>query len=113
MGDNKKLSCPVTRAFKCKETGIHYAVGSNYSTSDDERITALQKSGFLLLGASEEVSKDPDVEYPRHVGGGTFELSNGEKVKGKEVAVDAQKLLDGQGDANAAGGQTGTPDKPE
>lgn len=30
---------------------------------------------------------------PKHVGGGTYELSNGEKVKGKEEAIKAEEAL--------------------
>lgn len=32
-------------------------------------------------------------EYPKHIGGGYFELSNGKKVQGKEKAVEAEKEL--------------------
>ena len=31
--------------------------------------------------------------YPKHTGGGYYELSNGEKVKGKEAAEEAEKAL--------------------
>lgn len=33
------------------------------------------------------------MEYPIHKGGGWYELSNGEKVHGKEEALKAQKAL--------------------
>ncbi|WP_337970292.1 hypothetical protein [Virgibacillus salexigens] len=32
-------------------------------------------------------------EFPKHVGGGNYELSNGEKVKGKEKALAAEEEL--------------------
>lgn len=36
----------------------------------------------------EPVSVDEEVEqYPKHVGGGWYELSNGERVQGKEEAL--------------------------
>ncbi|OEH52964.1 hypothetical protein AQ616_18850 [Oceanobacillus sp. E9] len=38
----------------------------------------------------EEVKED---NFPKHTGGGYYELSNGEKVKGKQKAVDAEKEL--------------------
>ena len=45
----------------------------------------------------EEKGKQPDgeqdTEFPKHVGGGTYELSNGEKVKGKEEAQEAEDAL--------------------
>ena len=36
----------------------------------------------------EPVSVDEEVEqFPKHVGGGWYELSNGERVQGKEEAL--------------------------
>lgn len=47
--------------------------------------------------ATGEVSKETTEvvsdKFPKHVGGGTFELSNGEKVKGKEEAIQAEEAL--------------------
>ena len=42
-----------------------------------------------------QAPKEPEVreEYPRAIGGGYYELSNGEKVQGKKKAQDAQKEL--------------------
>lgn len=40
----------------------------------------------------EEIEDIP--EFPKHTGGGYYELSNGEKVKGKEAAMEAQLLID-------------------
>lgn len=31
--------------------------------------------------------------YPKHTGGGYYELSNGEKIKGKDAAIEAEKAL--------------------
>ena len=39
---------------------------------------------------------DQDIVYPIHVGGGHYELSNGEKVKGKEAAIEAEAALQEQ-----------------
>lgn len=36
----------------------------------------------------------PDNAYPIHKGAGYYELSNGEKVRGKAKAIKAQKELD-------------------
>jgi len=33
------------------------------------------------------------VEYPKHTGGGWYELSNGDKKRGKEEAIKAEKAL--------------------
>lgn len=38
-------------------------------------------------------NNDEGKTFPHHVGGGTYELSNGEKVKGKEEAQEAEAAL--------------------
>lgn len=45
---------------------------------------------------AEEESADEEVEeeeYPVHLGGGHYELSNGEKVRGKDEAIAAEEEL--------------------
>lgn len=39
------------------------------------------------------------AEFPKHVGGGWYELSNGETVRGKDEAVEVQESLDNDTDA--------------
>jgi len=34
-----------------------------------------------------------DSEFPKHTGGGYYELSNGEKIQGKDAAIEAEKAL--------------------
>lgn len=36
------------------------------------------------------------VDYPKHTGGGYYELSDGSKVQGKAKAFEAQEKLDGE-----------------
>ena len=44
--------------------------------------------------ADEEAeSQEDDAEFPKHVGGGNYELSDGSKVKGKDKAVEAEAQL--------------------
>jgi hypothetical protein len=43
----------------------------------------------------------------KHVGGGYYELPNGEKVKGKEAAIEALKVLEG-GNGNGTQTDNGT-----
>ncbi|MBO8169967.1 MAG: hypothetical protein H0Z35_12405 [Thermoanaerobacteraceae bacterium] len=43
----------------------------------------------------EKISEEQE-QYPKHTGGGWYELSNGEKVKGKEEAIKAQAALNEQ-----------------
>ncbi|WP_397376367.1 hypothetical protein [Paenibacillus vietnamensis] len=65
-----------------------YKRGSEYECSDSKHIHKLAASG--LIETPVIVIND---EFPKHVGGGTFELSNGEKVRGKEAAEEAEKEL--------------------
>lgn len=47
-------------------------------------------------GVSEVSSSTSSVsneEYPKHVGGGYYELSNGDKVQGKDKALESEKSL--------------------
>lgn len=41
----------------------------------------------------EKVEEGEDEVFPKHTGGGYYELSNGEKVKGKEAAEKAENEL--------------------
>lgn len=41
----------------------------------------------------DEAEAELVVEYPVHVGGGTWELSSGERVKGKDAAIEAEAEL--------------------
>lgn len=43
---------------------------------------------------TEKVEKTAD--FPKHVGGGYYELSNGEKIRGKDAAIKAEKALSGE-----------------
>jgi hypothetical protein len=84
----------VLKAFRDKDSKKHFSVGSLYSAGE-ERIEFLQEKGFV----GEEVSGNANKhEYPKHVGGGHYELSNGEKVKGKDEAAAAEKELSKEGE---------------
>lgn len=41
-------------------------------------------------------------EWPKHIGGGVYELSNGDRVKGKEAAIKAQDEINAQVDIDDA-----------
>ena len=55
----------------------------------EERIQELStkdnKRNQVLIAAVEK--------YPKHTGGGYYELSNGEKVQGKDAAIEAEEAL--------------------
>ncbi|MDB0581234.1 hypothetical protein [Salinicoccus roseus] len=66
--------------------------------ASDERVAELQEKGFIGgEGASDEAPEGqndgPGTDYPKHTGGGYYELSNGEKVQGKEEAEKAEQEL--------------------
>ncbi|MBD0381290.1 hypothetical protein [Paenibacillus sedimenti] len=116
---SKQLAHAVIRAFQDKYTLRHYAVGSAYQNDDDDRIAELQSLGFLACSEETEPTQDEDTDDPapgldkdsqdppagspgdttdedrlKHVGGGYFLLPNGEKVRGKDEALEALKALD-------------------
>jgi hypothetical protein len=76
----------VIKPFIDKDTQIGYSEGDVYESEDPERIAFLQEEGFLKV-------KQEDSEGPQHVGGGYYQLPNGEKIKGKEAALEALKEL--------------------
>lgn len=92
----------VIRAFIDKESKRGYSIGNVYESNDSERIAFLINKGFLEGTHNDESSSEdtenndnesPEIEFPKHVGGGYYELSNGEKVKGKEEAFASEKEL--------------------
>ncbi|EOP26135.1 hypothetical protein IG5_02871 [Bacillus toyonensis] len=86
----------VKRAFRDKFTFIHYSVADSYESNDVERVMYLQDEGFLNKELM--IDKKEDLKGPIHVGGGYYELPNGEKVKGKDTALEALKQLEQVGE---------------
>ncbi|GAA5417977.1 hypothetical protein Pryu01_03055 [Paraliobacillus ryukyuensis] len=79
----------VIRAFYDKtDNRKPYSKGDTYSHSDEGRIAFLIEKGFLTE-KSKQPPKEDKSEYPKHVGGGYYELPNGDKVKGKKEAEKA------------------------
>lgn len=60
----------------------------------DKRFAEINSINDKLLEETEDQGKDDKNEYPKHIGGGYYELSNSEKIKGKEEAIIAQKELE-------------------
>lgn len=93
----KQLVATVVQEFECKLSGQYYPVGSQY-TGDEERVQFLTEEGYVegatevVLFVSEEDKQEGD-SFPRNLGGGYYELPNGEKVRGKEAAEEAMKHL--------------------
>lgn len=95
------VQATVVSRFKEIEHDNHiYQPGEVYPAAgyeaDPERVAFLSavhpKYQRIYLAAVQGIDDSP-AEYPKHVGGSTFELSNGEKVKGKEEALAAEKAL--------------------
>lgn len=80
----------VLKDFKCKETKKVYRKGSRYT---GKRLEELQVLGYV----SGKPKKQADTEWPKHIGGGHYELSNREKVKGKDAAIAAQAEIEASG----------------
>ncbi|WP_342541041.1 hypothetical protein MHI39_08195 [Heyndrickxia sp. FSL K6-6286] len=81
----------VVQAFRDKNTKIHYAIGDFFESDDFERVIFLLNNNFLekkkiTINYDSESSSNEKLE-PKHLGGGYFELPNGEKVKGKKNAL--------------------------
>ena len=72
--------------FKDKDTDKVYNPGDAYHSDSTERIEFLMDEGYIKEGRSAK-------EYPYHTGGGYYELSNGEKVRGKDEAAAAEEEL--------------------
>lgn len=63
-------------------------------TDDPWLISWFKSSGYEVEGAKPEEEPAEDEEFPKHVGGGNYELSDGSKVKGKEKAAEAEAQLE-------------------
>lgn len=72
-----------------------YQKGDVYESKDSKRIAFLVEEGFIEAASSEEGGQTSE---PVHVGGGYYELPNGDKVKGKEEAIAALKELEARGE---------------
>lgn len=83
------MKLAVVKAFIDKNTNIGYSVGDTFESGDSERVSFLQEEGYLYKEVEEETP-----EGIKHVGGGYYELPNGDKVKGKENALKALEELE-------------------
>lgn len=86
----------VINPFIDKETKEKFGVGSEYYTEDHKRVGYLKDWGYL--GEDVEPSEEEPIgeeDGIRHVGGGYYELPNGEKVKGKDKALETLKEQQG------------------
>lgn len=77
---------PVLKPFKDKQdNGRRYQLNDWYPRFGLEANT---KRVDELVGLGYIHKEDEEVEqFPKHVGGGWYELSNGERVQGKDEAI--------------------------
>lgn len=83
----------VKSSFRDKNTDKLYQKGDTYSHEDEKRISFLIEKGFL-----EGTSVDDQEGSIKHTGGGWYELPNGEKIQGKEEALEALAGLEKRGE---------------
>ena len=82
------MKVKVLRIFNDKPNKVMHKVGKIIEVSE-ERFDELKAiKGKPLVEVSEAAN-----EFPKHVGGGHYELSNGEKVKGKDEAIEAENFI--------------------
>ncbi|MBY6276148.1 MULTISPECIES: hypothetical protein [Bacillota] len=98
-------SYEVIKPFRDKYTGDLFGKGAEYFTEDEKRAKYLQEWGYIGKEikqendeeSDEEIKNEDDEDGLKHVGGGYYELPNGEKVKGKQNAIaELEKLKDGE-----------------
>lgn len=74
-------------------------VGQSYPREglkpSDDRVSFLVDKKYIKETQADS-SEQEDPEFPKHTGGGYYELSNGEKVQGKDAAIEAEKALKGE-----------------
>lgn len=71
---------------------ISFDIDGYYETDNKIQIKLLEScKPFIERVDSPEETKNADAGYtPEHIGGGYYELSNGEKVRGKDEALKAE-----------------------
>lgn len=93
-GIPEKVLEPIGPAGKVAMAAYKDAEGD-----DGEKARAAEEAARAELRgqAAAAAGADTPDEYPYHDGGGVFVLSNGERVKGREAAEEAEAALHGDG----------------
>lgn len=81
---NEPVDMPESVA---KRTGREYEVIPQSKVKKAVVTNSEKKQSAVSDQLSEE-------QYPKHTGGGWYELSNGERVQGKESAIEAEEALE-------------------
>lgn len=72
---------------------VQFKIGEEFGYDGDVPKGLAENLAELIDEAEAELVDETVVEYPVHLGGGTWKLSNGEKVRGKQAAVNAEAEL--------------------
>lgn len=103
----------VLKNFIDKFDKHKYNVGEDFPHIDsvvsefkEERVNELTELGYIGVVSDDKKSDDEslqsedetaetnaDSEFPKHLGSGIYELSNGEEIKGKKAAINAEAQL--------------------
>lgn len=86
LEDNKR-EYKIGETFPCE--GVEVSERRLAILSTDQN--AAKK--VLIEKVEDGQSDGEEAEFPKHTGGGYYELSNGEKVKGKDAAEKAENEL--------------------
>jgi hypothetical protein len=78
----------ILKSFSDKENKCIQHEGSEIEITE-ERAEQIMSAHPELIKVLEESA----LEFPKHVGGGLYVLSNGEKIKGKAAALEAEEKL--------------------
>lgn len=82
--------------FRDKHTKKVYEKGTTINVAEvrlDEIIENLGEDFVEVVGETNDTIENPNTEFPEHSGGGFYILSNGEKVRGKQAAIEAENAL--------------------
>lgn len=80
----------VLKRFRDKLTSKVYFSGDIFETDDQDRAASAIKRGLIETKSKQSPSLDQDVSQ-YHVGGGYYELPDGNRVRGKDKAEEALK----------------------
>lgn len=90
----KYKSLPYYELIRNGKT-IAFDIDGFYETDNKGQIKLLDSCKPFIKRIVEQETKEMagEEEYPKFLGGGYYELSNGEKVQGKDKAIEAQSEI--------------------
>ncbi|MBU5266292.1 hypothetical protein [Virgibacillus proomii] len=82
--------------YEYTRDGFHIVFNGEglYVTNNASHIAVLEKAKPFIKRIDDGQQAGEEESYPEHVGGGMYVLSNGEKVKGKKAAEQAESTLE-------------------